>query len=417
MRVFPDWLTAYQEYADDGFVPQQFNTWAGLSVLAGALERKVWLPWNDTFSYYPNIYVMLVSKPGAGKSVSLNKAVKVLQEANRKTSSLNIMPSQVTEAKFIELMGHGRSFIDRSAGKEITVFQNAGYYFASEASNSLRNVFGEFIACLTDFYDCPDTWERATKKDGKKISLRNVCMNILAGSTFDYLGKLVSDENIQGGFASRIIYVVHSEKLVRDQKFQMGLDSAEKEERSRFRDALVRDLVDINRLTGPMTADAEFGRAWEAWYPKYEETRQSYASEKLQSLLARTNTNVLKVSMLLCASEGTDRVMRLKHWEKALELVSAANAQVPGIFVEAKAAQGARAGGDTLSNLLISLVKKRPGILETDLKAVVTSSGHPATAVGGVFTALITRGLLVRGNIRAGRGAEIILSKDAETNL
>jgi len=231
------------------------------------------------------------------------------------------------------------------------LFQNAGYYFASEASNSLRDIFGSFIACLTDFYDCPATWERATKKDGKKISLKNVCMNVLAGTTFDYLGKLVSDENIQGGFASRILYVVHREKLVRTQAFQMGLSPEDLAMRKSYRDALVHDLTEISKLCGAMKATPEFAAAWEAWNPKFENIRQDMQSEKLQSLLARTNTNAIKLSMIISASESDDCVLRIQHWEKALRMLTAVNEQIPSIFRESKAAQGRRAGphwGDRL---------------------------------------------------------------------
>src|SRR6185437_11776638 len=74
-RNFPNWIEAYCDYAADGFVPPQFNEWAALSAVAAALERKVWLPWGDTFNFYPNLYVLCVSMPGIGKSTALNKAV------------------------------------------------------------------------------------------------------------------------------------------------------------------------------------------------------------------------------------------------------------------------------------------------------------------------------------------------------
>lgn len=395
-RNFPDFLSAWEEYAEDGFTPPQFNTWAGLSILAGALERRVWLPWNDTFSYYPNIYVLLVSKPGAGKSVSLNKAVDLLTEVNARKPVLNIMPSQVTEAKFIELMGHGRSFDYRDPVKDKTetIFQNAGYYFASEASNSLRNIFGEFIACLTDFYDCPPNWSRATKKDGKPIRLRNVCMNILAGSTFDYLGKLINDENVQGGFASRILYIVHKDKTVRNQPFQMGLNDVDRDVRHHYREALMHDLGMITRLIGPMYADAEFGAAWEKWYPVFEAQRQNHESEKLQSILARTNTNVLKVAMLLCASESDDRQLKLKHFEKALALVSGVNSHIPEIFMESKAAQGGRGGGTALANLILMTVKQMKRPTYANVISTVLIKGSDKRTVEGALNALIQQNAL-----------------------
>lgn len=416
-RNFPDFLTAYQQYADDKFVPPDFNTWTGLSILAGALERRVWLPWSDTFSYYPNIYVLLVSKPGVGKSVALKKGVDILQDVNRRTSTLNIMPSQVTEAKFIELMGHGRSFTYAFGTKELIIFQNAGYYFASEASNSLRNIFGEFIACLTDFYDCPDYWERATKKDGKRITLKNVCMNMLAGSTFDYLGKLVNDENIQGGFASRLLYIQCRDKLIREQPFQMGLTDAHIKDRQAMRESLVQDLAQVNSMVGPMRAEPEFAAAWEEWYPKAEEKRQSYESEKLQSILARTNTNVLKVSMLLSASESGDRVLRLRHWEKAVALVEGVNQYIPSIFLEARANQGPGAGGDTLTAAIIQEVLRSKRISRANLEYKLHVKGHNEVVLKKTIDSLLGLGRLSATAAHAGVGVILELGKDANNDL
>lgn len=418
VRKFSNFLDAYLPYADDRFVPPQFNEWAALSVVAGALERRVWLPWNDTFSFYPNIYVLCVSKPGVGKSVALNKAVDLLREMNRKAMTLNIMPTQVTEAKFIELMGHGRSFVDRSiAGKEFTVFQNSGYFFASEASNSLRNIFGEFIACLTDFYDCPEFWERATKKDGKKIVLKNVCMNILAGSTFDYLGKLVSDENIQGGFASRLLYVVHSDKMIRDQKFQSGTNVEDAALRKEYRAALVHDLGLINQMTGPMHADAEFGAAWEEWYPRSEKVRQEYESEKLQSILARTNTNVLKVSMLLSAAESGDRMLRLRHWHKAVELVEKVNSHIPEIFMQAKANQAPGRGGNGLTAAIILALRGQQNPTQESVRSRLVIAGHASHLIDSTIQAMLNQGALRTGSAVAGHGVTLIVNGNANDHF
>lgn len=416
-RVFEDFLTAYCEHAEDSFTPPQFNTWAGLSIIAGALERRVWLPWSDSYAFYPNIYVLLVSKPGQGKSVCGNKAMKVLKEVSRKTGMLNIMPTQVTEAKFIELMGHGRSFIDTSSGKEITVFQNAGYYFASEASNSLRNIFGDFIACLTDFYDCPTDWERATKKDGKKIALRNVCMNLLGGSTFDYLGKLVGDENIQGGFASRLLYVVQRENSIKTQSFQRGHNDNDAVLRNKYFDALVADLTHISKLTGPMTATPQFGSAWETWWPEHQRKLQSYNSEKLQSILARTNTNVLKVSMLLSAAESDDRVMKLHHFEKAVSLVEALNAEVPEIFTEAKAAQGPRGGAATLPSAIRQIVGGSPGITQAQLRSRLNLKGYDNRPIDNAIASLLSEGVLGHGEVIAGKGVALVLKGESNDYL
>lgn len=374
-RNFPNWIDAYLAYAKDGFVPEQFNLWSGLSAVAGALERKVWLPWSDTFAYYPNMFVLLVSLPGAGKSTALNKAVQLLQEMNERNTTMNIIPSQVTEAKFIELMGMGQPF---EIGPKIH-YQNAGYYWASEASNSLKNVYGDFIACLTDFYDCPPFWEKATKKDDR-ITLRNVCLNLLAGSTFDYLGKLVTDDNIMGGFASRIIYVVHREKLVRNQKFASGGSADDSSgARAQYRRALIEDLTAIHKMVGPFRASPEFGRAWEEWYPKFEEERQSNPSEKMQSLLVRTNTNLLKTAMLFSASRNSERVLEIQDWDAAMTVVEPIGAEIPNIFREAKSTD--TKSQDGLNQMIFKMFISEPELMLSDLKNRLIFSGFNALQV------------------------------------
>lgn len=418
-RKFKDgFLRAYCEYADDSFVPPQFNTWTCLSMIAGALERRVWFPWNSDYSFYPNIYVLLVSRPGQGKSVSSGKGMDILREVARRAGVLNVMPAQVTEAKFIELMGHGRSFTDNSSGRELTVFQNAGYYYASEASNSLRNIFGDFIACLTDFYDCPSSWERATKKDGNRISLKNVCMNLLAGSTFDYLGKLVSDENIQGGFASRLMYIVQNENQVKRQAFQNGETDKIKELRSTYKEALIHDLTEITKMVGPFRAEPDVGAFWESWYPKHQEFVNALPSEKLQSVLARTNTNVMKLSMILSAAESNDRIVKLSHLQAAIELVEAVNAEVPGIFMQSKLSQAPGKGGAyELTRIIVDFIQKNPKCTDTRLKNALVTKGRRAQDIDAVLRALIANGDLREGNVVAGSGIELVTHGNANHYL
>jgi hypothetical protein len=420
-RNFKDFLTAYESYGQDGFCPPQFLRWSGLSILAGALERRIWLPWGETYAFYPNIYVLLVSNPGTGKSVSLDKAFDLLSDANAKTSMLNIMPNQVTESKFIELMGQGRSFVyhtrtEAGALKENIVLQNSGYFYGSEGSATLKNVYGEFIDCLTAFYDCPRKFSRATKKDGV-ITLKNVCMNIMVACTFDYLGKLVNDANIQGGFASRIIYVQNREKIIKEQEFQNGISPDEQKLRDKYRLALIEDLAQITKLVGKVTATPEVAAAWKAWWPKFEKYRQDLPSLKLQSILARTNTSVLKIAMLLSVAESNDLVIKMPHFEKAVELVEGINATIPGIFEEAKASQAPGTAGSSLTSAIISTVRGRPNISQTMLESKLVALGHSKTKVTETIKALIDGHTLGSNGAKAGIGVGLVVVGDTNQHL
>ena len=47
--------------------PDLFIDWGFYSMISTALQRRVWL-FPDTFTLYPNLFVLLVGPPAAGKS-------------------------------------------------------------------------------------------------------------------------------------------------------------------------------------------------------------------------------------------------------------------------------------------------------------------------------------------------------------
>lgn len=331
-RNYPNFLDAYMEYHRDQFVPDKFHYWTGISVIGGAIERKAYLPWSKHLNFYPNLYILLVAKPAIGKSSVINPGVGMLKEVSNRmdSSGVKFIPSQVTEAKLIELMRHATTYND---GSNI-VKQCAGYYFASEASACLKDLYGGFIATITSFYDCDAHWEKATVGMGDETyNLVNICFNLIAGCTFDYLGKLITDDNIMGGFASRLTYVIQNEVVKRDSPFQnRGISSGNKIEREK----LVQDLVAINSLTGQFTANEEFKARWEAWFPRFDAERQALPSEKLQALMARKSTTALKLCMILSASESNDLVLKAHHWDRAMELTNEVEKDLPGMLREGK---------------------------------------------------------------------------------
>lgn len=51
-------------------LPEIFRQWGGISCVAGASERKVWIR-SMKMDLYPNLYTILVAPPGISKSVAL----------------------------------------------------------------------------------------------------------------------------------------------------------------------------------------------------------------------------------------------------------------------------------------------------------------------------------------------------------
>jgi hypothetical protein len=305
------------EYSSDAFVPDRFHRWVGLSLIAGAVQRKVSLK-QDLIHYFPNIYVMLVSHPKQGKSTAIDRGADLLESFRRDLNpNFRIIPTRVTDAAFIEEM----KIVERiplAQNPSIMVPQSAGYFYAGEASASaLQNLYGDFVATLTAMYDCPKFYRSKTKGNPLLVEIENACMNVLAGTTFSYLRELVNDRTIEGGFASRLIYVVAPERKVRD-----GIWETKKEGPSAsFRNALIQDLNHINGLMGPVKVSDGWRKRYEAWQPEFDQYIIDLNSSALESLLTRKDMNLIKVSMLLSISESDSLILEERHFDEALELI------------------------------------------------------------------------------------------------
>lgn len=356
-RNYPNFIKAYVDYVRDDFVPEKFHFWMCLATIAGALGRKVFIPWSTTLNFYPNIYLMFVARPGVGKSTAIKPGLDLLESLAQHGQTVNILPEQMTEAQLISLMSKAQTF---EVGTKIH-YQSAGFFAASEASNSLKDIYGGFLSCLTDFYDCPNAWTRSTKGAGD-VKIVNACLSTVAGCTFDYLSKLVTSESIHGGFASRFIYIIQNDVMVRQSPWQTG----SKELDAEMRGKLIEDLAVIGKLYGSFTADKEFSALWTEWFPSYDAKRQQMDSEEMQSLMVRKSTNLLKLCMLHSVAEANDLVLTAKHWESSMALLDSMEEDLPNMIVRAHSTKVDTQQG---LNSAISLLLKRKGLTQTVLRS------------------------------------------------
>jgi hypothetical protein len=203
----------------------------------------------------------------------------------------------------------------------------------------------------------------------------------------------VNDKNIQGGFASRLIYVLSQKRDVVAQRFQNGGQSPEiQAERQEYRRALVEDLSSIHKMMGPMKADDEFKTAWEDWWFSSETKRKGYESEKLQSLMVRQNLHMLKTSMLFSACESDDRILRRSHWEKALAIVEPCMQSIPTIFRESRASSIDGGKIKNLPHAIFNTLIKHPNISGDSLKSLLQFGGASIKDVDSMLHYMVTSG-------------------------
>lgn len=311
-RNFPDFIEAYFDYARDGFCPDPFHLWTGISILSGALERKVWIPRDKGRRSFANLFILLVSYPGRGKSSAMDIGVNgLLRSLKFRDQYVHIMSNQTTEAAFYDQMEKGTKMFPYG-GMEHP--HSSGYLYLSEASNSLKELTGggEFLSSLTEFFDCPAHWSKTTKAYSQ--SVENAYCSFLAGCTFEHLQMMIPQKSLMGGFASRLLYVIQEKPEVRNPTWKTVQPDPNVKAR------LFADLTDIHSMVGPLHASDDYISAYLDWFPKNDAAMSLIESPKMQAILARKATQIEKLSMICCVSESSDMMLKLRHWERALGL-------------------------------------------------------------------------------------------------
>lgn len=79
-RKLQNWLEAYLDYSSVSEAPSHFHFWTGVSTIAGALRRRVWIDMAH-FQWTPNMYIVFVAPPGiVSKSTTISIGTRLLKE-------------------------------------------------------------------------------------------------------------------------------------------------------------------------------------------------------------------------------------------------------------------------------------------------------------------------------------------------
>jgi len=323
-REISDWLSGYLQYTENSEPPLAYHTWCGLSMIAAALQRKVYLKWGFE-KIHPNLFVILVGPSGrARKGVALGIAKAILV----KVPSLAVAPESSTREAIISAMKRAVSnYQDPSDGT--IKFHCSLTAFSEELSVFLGQNDIKFLANLTDWYDSKDTWNYETVGRGRD-SLQGLCFNLLGATAPDWLQSMLPQEAVGGGFTSRIIFVVEDKKGKSIPKHQLTNDELEMEE------ALTRDLERISQLAGAFTFTQDGEDAYVDWYTEQDKLlaagRAAVDDPRFAGYCERRATHIRKIMMLMSASRGDDLMISKDDFDRALSVMKSAEIKMHQTF-------------------------------------------------------------------------------------
>ena len=295
-RNFPDWLNAFMDYASYGEAPRHMYFWCGVSALAGALRRKVWID-QAYFRWHPNFYVILVAPPGiVSKSTTAGIAMDLLKEV----PGVHFGPSVVTMQALLGSMA------------EVTeAFEYNGEYLpmsaltleSSEFGNLLNPHDKDMVDMLVNLWDGKKgVLEKKTKHSGND-SVENPWLNLIACTTPSWIAGNFPEYMIGGGFTSRCVFVYADKKAkyVAYPGLQVPKDMAGTAAK------LTEDLIEIGTLCGEYKLDRSAILWGEQWYKKlYTERPVNLDDDRFGGYIARKQTHLHKLAIVLSASMSGD---------------------------------------------------------------------------------------------------------------
>ena len=347
VRRLPDWLKSYNEYTALSESPAIFHFWTGVSTIASVLKRRVWID-QRYFEWTPNFYIIFVAKAGiAAKSTTISVGTSLLREID----NIHFGPDSGTWQAI------GKAL---EASSELVPVSNAGLMGEMESMSCITCTPGELgtflnfddrklIDVLTSLWDGQrGTFEHSTASQGK-ILIQNPWLNIISATTPSWLSRNMPEGAIGEGFASRVVFVFAEKKrqLVAYPSLMSSND-----DHTKLREDLIHDLNVISEMLGEMILTPEAVEWGIEWYKNHHTNRPVHlASDRFDGYLARKQTHIHKLAMVLSVSESNKGIIERSHLVSAEKITSGMEHDMIRVFESIGVAPQSRMIGQVVNFL------------------------------------------------------------------
>lgn len=281
----------------------------GVSTIAGALRRRVWID-EVFFQWTPNFYIVVVAPPGiVAKSTTANIGFNLLDDA---ALGVHFGPDITSwQALITEMQSIGETF----QWGDLNKTQHAITCAVDEFGTFLDPTNREQVDSLNRLYDGKASnraFRKITKTQGSE-EMHGPWVNIFGCTTPNWLQSNFPEWFLGGGFLSRCIFLHATKKRQRTAYLSKRLREDKYKNFGVQRARLVADLQRIGDYVGPFhITDAAY--EWgEKHYNFHWDKFEGVEGEDLQGYPARKQTHMHKLAMVISASRGHFPRIDLDH--------------------------------------------------------------------------------------------------------
>lgn len=323
---FTDLVFDFCEYTRTSPTTDMCRLWSGIAMVAGALERRVWLVTNSRRTY-GNLYVLLVAPPGRGKGV-IEDVRKFWQEAEdpdaKGMKCFHVASDSVTKASLIDEVDDAVSI--RIKGIPEGNFKYQSLLIAAEEFEVLLPSYDpSFIATLDALYNNKEA-HRETRRTGqhKVVELTRPQLNILGGVQPAYFRGHFPEYAWDTGLIRRIIMVYEENEPERASLFR------EQSNTPKLRQSILHRLGYIFDMFGEARLSNEAMDKLDSWHMSGGQPRPDHS--KLQNYNTSRTEFVTKLSLISAVSRTNGMIVQGSDVDRAINWLLEAETRMPDVF-------------------------------------------------------------------------------------
>lgn len=310
-------LSDYREYASGNEAPPTYHLFASLAALSSIVSRRVWID-QSYFTFFPNLYIVLVGPPGARKSTAISIARGLLHALKTVPFSGECTSK---EKLILDIVATERAIGDLPEEHAKHRLYSPLAIMASELSEFFQISGDGMVGFLTDVFDISFPYEHKTKNKGSVI-VNGPYIVILAGTTPSWMTSYLREDIITGGFTRRCLFVLETDRHQR-----IAFPGITDSQRAAWQSVYLA-AERIQKLRGQFT----WTPAAHSWYKHWYETNTFPTAPNTIGYYENRHVQLLKIAMLVAISETEKLVLDTPHLESGLAFLGLIERNLDRVF-------------------------------------------------------------------------------------
>ncbi len=306
-------IDRYLRYSLPSETPYAYDFFTALWLISVAVGRGVIVD-RPVAPVHLNMYCILVAESGVTrKSTAVRRAVGFARSLCGEGKNL-LIESKITPEK-LEFDLALQTIEHDQAHASIAIDELVKFLGREKSVEAMPTL-------LTDLYDSPSLRTGGGTLARGRTTLRNVYLNFLSASTPSWLLRAVNPDVIEGGFTSRVMFIV-AETPKHSSAWPEAPDETLRHDIRVDLDHIREQAQRVPRIQ--LNANAR--KKFTSWYRSRDKKRDAFRA----SFQSREDSHVLRVAALLCINDGSWEV-QVSHIIAAIRIITEVREDGAAIF-------------------------------------------------------------------------------------